>query len=81
MPKAGIGSHLLTAFLIFMAITAAYTLIVGNTKTTKEVPLSEVATSINNGEVTKSLLTVTSLPLRLLTVQKRNQKRIGIIAH
>jgi cell division protease FtsH len=75
MPKAGIGSHLLTAFLIFMAIAAAYTLIVGNTKTTKEVPLSEVATSINNGEVTKIIVDGDKLTITLADGTEEKSKK------
>lgn len=44
------------ALLIFMLITALYLAISGNTKTVKEIPISDLAKSVSAGEVKKILV-------------------------
>ena len=45
------GSHIITAFLIFMLISALYTVITENKKEVQEVTLSEVASLIETSQV------------------------------
>ncbi len=51
MKKTTISNHIITAFLIFMLISALYTVLTENKKEVKDVTLSEVATLIENGQI------------------------------
>lgn len=51
MKKTTISNHIITAFLIFMLISALYTVLTENKKEVKDVTLSEVATLIENSQI------------------------------
>ncbi len=74
-PKAPLSRHAMTALLIFMLITAVYSLIAPTNKNSKDVSLTDLAKSVNASEVKKIDVVSDSLTITLNDGTLENSKK------
>lgn len=70
-----IGSQLITAVLIFMAITALYSILSGSPSEVKKYAISDIAKSVQKGEVTKIVVAGEDVNLEMKDGTKATAKK------